>query len=87
MTDFKVNSRHQIERGGRMYVPNEVVPGVKPGDAEDAALIEQGLLVEAKVTKRRTKASGSKPAESKDRAPVVEQGSPDDAQSTTEEKE
>lgn len=87
MTDFKVNSRHQIERGGRMYVPNEVVPGVKPGDAEDAALIEQGLLVEVAAPKRKAKASGSKPAESKDQAPVVEQASTADAQSKTEEKE
>lgn len=63
MTEYMVNARHQIERGGRMFAPRQIVPGVNPDkNKEDALMVKQGLLTEVKKapTKGTSKSSSSK---------------------------
>lgn len=68
MTDFKVTSKHQIERGGRLYGPNQIIPGFDPKNETDQALIDHGQVAAVDrpaAKKSNSKASATKPTENK----------------------
>lgn len=49
MTNFKVTAPHQVERDGRFFSPNQVIPGFDPEEHDDdLTLLELGLVSEVK---------------------------------------
>lgn len=52
MDTYTNSARHQIERGGRLFAPGQVVPGVNPKNEEDAVLIEHGLVTKVEKTEK-----------------------------------